>query len=185
MQLIWRAFASIGAVPTFSPSLLLYNQRRCILSYGYIGPTYRILHFPSLSVPFFPLSVLHRFLLHCLHCSVQLSHPRPNSVLYLFAINTADGLLVSLFELCQFFLGGCSVVGCVNGFFVRFFRGYFELVFCCCVAGEAWSVNLAMALSRRAADSSCSSSSDSSAEVLAAKVRRECGWMIDGGTRGS
>lgn len=82
----------------------------------------------------FALSVLHRLLLHCFYRSLQLSHPRPNPVLYLLSISRFNGLFIRLFELRQFLLGGCPVVGCVDGLLFRFLKGYFELVFCCCVA---------------------------------------------------
>ena len=95
---------------------------------------YTIFPTPSSFLAIFALSVLHRLLLHCFYRSLQLSHPRPNPVLYLLSIRRFDGLFIRLFELRQFLLGGCPVVGCVDGLLFRFLKGYFELVFCCCVA---------------------------------------------------
>lgn len=89
---------------------------------------------PSSFLAIFALLVFHRHLFHCFYRSLQFSYSWPNSILYLFSISRVDGLLVSLFEFCQFLLGGCPVVGCVNGLLFGFFGGYLEFVFCCCIA---------------------------------------------------
>lgn len=89
-------------------------------------PPYYYYHPPTFSTP--NHSILQSPLLHILHPPLQLPDPAPDSSPYLLAIASLHRGLVCCFQFLEFGARGGAVVGGVDGFFERFFRGDVELL---------------------------------------------------------